>query len=144
MNEALERLLEYKGGALEAVPPKTSIMDAIARMNDRHIGSLLIMEDDRLVGIFTERDVLTRVVPTGMDPQRTPVSEVMTRQLITVAPTTTVQEAMMVVTDTRRRHLPVVQGGKVIGLVSIGDLTRWMVRDQQRTIDDLIDYVRRC
>jgi CBS domain-containing protein len=143
MNEALERLLEYKGGALEAVSPKTSVMDAISRMNDRHIGSLLIMEDDRLVGIFTERDVLTRVVPAGMDPQKTPVSEVMTRQLITVAPTTTVQEAMMVVTDTRRRHLPVVQGGKVIGLVSIGDLTRWMVRDQQRTIDDLIDYVRR-
>jgi CBS domain-containing protein len=143
MNEALERLLEDKGGALETVSPATTIMEAVIRMNDRHIGSLLIMEDDRLVGIFTERDVLTRVVPAGMDPKRTPVSEVMTRQLITVAPTTTVQEAMMVVTDTRRRHLPVVQGGKLIGMVSIGDLTRWMVRDQQRTIDDLIDYVRR-
>jgi CBS domain-containing protein len=143
MNEALERLLEYKGGAVETVSPATTIMEAVTRMNDRHIGSLLIMEDDRLVGIFTERDVLTRVVPAGMDPKRTPVSEVMTRQLITVAPTTTVQEAMMVVTDTRRRHLPVVHGGKLIGMVSIGDLTRWMVRDQQRTIDDLIDYVRR-
>jgi CBS domain-containing protein len=143
MNEALELLLEQKGKGLEAVPPRTSIMDAIARMNERSIGSLLIMEGDRLVGIFTERDVLTRVVPGKLDCARTPVSEVMTRQVVTVTPTTTVQEAMMVVTDTRRRHLPVVHQERVVGMVSIGDLTRWMVRDQQRTIDGLIDYVRR-
>ena len=147
MNDPLERLLEQKAGgqqaALEAVTPQTSVMEAVGRMNQRSIGSVLVMEGERLVGIFTERDVLTRVLPRQLDPGKTPVSEVMTRQLVTVSPTTTVQEAMMVVTDTRHRHLPVVQGGRVVGMVSTGDLTRWMVREQQRSIDDLVDYVRR-
>jgi CBS domain-containing protein len=143
-DEPVTKLLDQKGEALEAVTPQTSIMDAIQRMNQRRIGSVLVMEGDRLAGIFTERDVLTRVVPRRLDPMNTPVGEVMTRQPVIIPPTTTVQEAMMVVTDTRRRHLPVVLDGKVLGVVSIGDLTRWVVRDQQRTIDDLFDYVRRA
>jgi len=143
MNEPVEKLLEQKGEPLEAVSPQTTIMDAIERMNRRHIGSILVMEGERLAGIFTERDVLTRVIPQGIDPKLTPVAEVMTRQPVVIGPNTTVQEAMMVVTDTRKRHLPVVLGTRVVGLVSIGDLTRWLVRDQQRTIDGLFDYVRR-
>jgi CBS domain-containing protein len=144
MNELVTKLLEEKHEAMEVVTPQTSIMDAIKRMNERHIGSVLVMEGKRLAGIFTERDVLTRVVPMRLDPAKTPVAEVMTRQPVVIPPTTTVQEAMMVVTDTRRRHLPVVQDGQVLGMVSIGDLTRWVVKDQQRTIDDLFDYVRRA
>jgi CBS domain-containing protein len=145
MNQPVEKLLEQKKGEpLEAVSPQTTILDAIERMNRRHIGSVLVMEGDHLAGIFTERDVLTRVALRNLDPARTPVAEVMTRQPVVIGPSTTVQEAMMVVTDTRKRHLPVVQSGRVLGLVSIGDLTRWLVRDQQRTIDDLYDYVRRC
>jgi CBS domain-containing protein len=144
MNEPVSKLLEQKNERLEAVEPQTSIAEAIARMNQRHIGSVLVMDGERLVGIFTERDVLTRVVPQELDPRRTPVGEVMTRQPVTIAPTNTVQEVMMLMTDTRKRHLPVLQGGKVVGLLSIGDLTRWVVRDQQRTIDDLTDYVQRC
>ncbi len=143
MNEPVETLLEQKGEPLEAVSPQTSIMDAIECMNRRQIGSILVMEGERLAGIFTERDVLTRVVPRGLDCKRTPVAEVMTRQPVVISPELTVQEAMMVVTDTRKRHLPVVQDNRVVGLVSIGDLTRWLVRDQQRTIDGLFDYVRR-
>jgi CBS domain-containing protein len=144
MNEPVENLLEQKGEPLETVSPQTMILEAIERMNRRRIGSVLVMEGDRLAGIFTERDVLTRVVPGKLDCARTPVAEVMTRQPVVIPPGTTVQEAMMIVTDTRKRHLPVVQAGKVLGLVSIGDLTRWLVRDQQRTIDDLYDYVRRA
>jgi len=143
MNEALSRVLEQKTERVETVTAQTSISEAIAKMNARRIGSILVMDGERLVGIFTERDVLTRVVPQQLDPRRTPVGEVMSRQPITVSPNRTVQEAMMIMTDTHHRHLPVVQGAKVVGLVSIGDLTRWMVRDQQRTIDDLTDYVRR-
>ena len=143
MNEPVERLLEQKGETLEAVSPQTTIMDAIACMNRRQIGSILVMEGERLAGIFTERDVLTRVVPRKIDAERTPVAEVMTRQPVVIGPHITVQEAMRVVTDTRKRHLPVVHGGRVVGLVSIGDLTRWLVRDQQHTIDGLFDYVRR-
>jgi CBS domain-containing protein len=144
MNEPVSKLLELKGEPLEVVSPQTTVIEAIDRMNRRRIGSILVMEGDRLAGIFTERDVLTRVVPQKLDPAKTPVSEVMTRQPVIIGPTATVQEAMMVVTDSRKRHLPVVQSGRVLGLVSIGDLTRWLVRDQQRTIDDLYDYVRRA
>jgi CBS domain-containing protein len=145
MNELVTKLLEEKNEAMEVVTPQTTIMDAIKRMNERRIGSVLVMDGKRLAGIFTERDVLTRVVPLRLDPTKTPVAEVMTRQPVIIPPTTTVQEAMMVVTDTRRRHLPVVlPDGQVLGMVSIGDLTRWVVKDQQRTIDDLFDYVRRA
>jgi CBS domain-containing protein len=143
MNEPVKKLLEEKSGALEAVGPRSTVLEAITLMNKRRMGSVLVMEGDRLVGIFTERDVLTRVVPQHLDPRRTPVGEVMSRQPITISPNRSVQEAMILMTDSHHRHLPVVQGGKVVGLLSIGDLTRWMVRDQQRTIDDLTDYVRR-
>jgi CBS domain-containing protein len=144
MNDRVEKLLEQKREPLETVTPQTTVIEAIERMNRRQIGSVLVMEGDRLAGIFTERDVLTRVVTSKLDPARTPVAEVMTRQPVVIGPGTTVQEAMMVVTDSRKRHLPVVQSGRVLGMVSIGDLTRWLVRDQQRTIDDLYDYVRRA
>jgi CBS domain-containing protein len=143
MNEPVQTLIDQKGEPLEAVSPQTMILDAIERMNKRRIGSILVMEGERLAGIFTERDVLTRVVPKAIDPARTPVAEVMTRQPVLISPTTTVQDAMLLVTQTRKRHLPVVSNGRVVGLVSIGDLTRWLVRDQQRTIDGLFDYVRR-
>ena len=143
MNEAVARLLEQKTERVETVTPQTTIGEAITAMNQRNIGSILVMDGERLVGIFTERDVLTRVVPQGLDPRRTPVGEVMTRNPVTITPTRTVQEAMMIMTDSRKRHLPVLQGGKVVGVVSIGDVTRWLVRDQQRTIEDLTDYVRR-
>jgi CBS domain-containing protein len=113
-------------------------------MNERNIGSILVMDGERMVGIFTERDVLTRVIPRHLDASKMPVSEVMTQRPVTITPTTTVEEAMMVVSDTRRRHLPVIDGGRVVGMISIGDLNRWVVRDQKRTIDDLIDYVHRA
>jgi CBS domain-containing protein len=144
MNEAVTTLLAEKAEMLEVVKPATTILEAITRMNQRRIGSVLVMEGDRLAGIFTERDVLTRVVTGRLDPAKTPVAEVKTRQPVTIKPTTTVREAMMVVTDTRRRHLPVVAEGKVLGMVSIGDLTRWIVRNQQREIEDLTDYVMRA
>ena len=142
-DELVTALLAQKTDPLESVTPQTTILEAIRRMNERQIGSVLVMEGDRLAGIFTERDVLTRVVPQRLDPAKTPVAEVMTRQPVTIPHTTTVSQAMMVVTDKRRRHLPVIQDGRVLGMVSIGDLTRWVVRDQQRTIDNLFDYVRR-
>jgi CBS domain-containing protein len=144
MNEPVTKLLEQKDEQIESVSPRASISDAIALMNEKNIGSVLVMDGERMVGIFTERDVLTRVVPRRLDPSKMPVSEVMTQRPVTITPTTTVEEAMMVVSDTRRRHLPVIDGGRVIGMISIGDLNRWVVRDQKRTIDDLIDYVHRA
>ena len=143
MKDLVRRLLEEKGQAIECVEPSTTLRQAIDRMNARKIGSLLVMKGDQLVGIFTERDVLTRVVTRRLDCDKTPVAEVMSREVVTITGARTVQEAMMVMTDTRHRHLPVVEDERVVGLVSIGDCTRWTVRDQERTIEDLIDYVRR-
>jgi CBS domain-containing protein len=144
MNVSVARLLEQKTERVETVAAQASIGEAIARMNARRIGSIVVMDGERLVGIFTERDVMTRVVPQQLDPRHTPVAEVMSRQPITISPSRTVEEAMVIMTDCRHRHLPVVQGGRLVGLISIGDCTRWVVRDQQRTIDDLTDYVQRA
>jgi CBS domain-containing protein len=144
MNEAVSKLLEQKTERVETVTAQTSIGEAIAKMNARRIGSVVVMEGERLVGIFTERDVLTRVVPQQLDPRRTPVGEVMSREPITISPSRTVEEALVIINNSRHRHLPVVQAGRLVGMVSIGDLTRWIVRDQQRTIDDLTDYVCRA
>src|SRR5689334_13726703 len=132
ISDPVANVLEEKSERVATVVAQTSIGEAIALMNARRIGSVVVMDGERLVGIFTERDVLTRVVPQQLDPRRTPVGEVMSREPITISPSRTVQEAMVIMTNSRHRHLPVVQGGKLIGLVSIGDCTRWVVRDQER------------
>ncbi len=144
MDAPVSKILADKGTHVENVSPTATVAAAVARMNERNIGSLLVLDDGRPVGIFTERDVLTRVVGYQLEPAETPVSEVMTNSVITITPDTTIRDAMMIVTDTRCRHLPVVRDGKVVGMISIGDLTRWVVRDQQRTIDDLTDYICRA
>jgi len=143
MNEAIREVLELKGCDVETIDPHASVLDAVEQMNQLHIGALLVTDGDRPIGIFTERDVLVRVVAKRLDPETTPVGEVMTRGLVTLTADTSVVEAMMIVTDKRCRHLPVFDGARLVGLVSIGDLTSWVVRDQQRTIADLYDYICR-
>ena len=143
MNETIDKVLDHKGDTVEAIAPETSVFRAVERMNECHIGSLIVCDGNRPVGIFTERDVLVRVIARGLDPKQTPVSEVMTRELIAIRPDVTVAEAMMVITDRRCRHLPVIDERGLRGIVSIGDLTRWVVRDQQQTIDELYEYMRR-
>ena len=143
MNEAIRQVLAHKGGDVETIDPHTSVFDAVEQMNKRRIGALLVCDGDRPIGIFTERDVLVRVVAKRLDPETTPVGEVMTRGLVTVGAETSVVEAMMVITAKRCRHLPVFDGAELCGLVSIGDLMSWIVRDQQLTITDLYDYICR-
>jgi CBS domain-containing protein len=134
-------LLEYKGRHVETVDANATVADAVARMNARRIGSVVVTRGDVLAGILTERDVLTRIVAEGHDPRTTEVCEVMTTELVTVRLDTPILVAMRLVTDKRCRHLPVVEGGHVLGLVSGGDLTAWLLRDQERTIYDLHDYI---
>jgi CBS domain-containing protein len=143
MNEAVRHVLELKGSHVETVGPGETVLAAVEQMNERRIGALLVVDDDRPIGMFTERDVLTRVVAKRLDPERVLVRQVMSRPLITIPAHFTVTEAMVVVTDRRCRHLPVIDGNQICGLVSSGDLTSWLVRDQQRAIDDLYDYMRR-
>jgi CBS domain-containing protein len=144
MNDPISNVLELKGNDVVTVAPETTVLVAVQQMNDRKIGALLVLDRGRPVGIFTERDVLVRVVAAGIDPKTTPVSEVMTRGPVVVRSDVTVGEAMMVITEKRCRHLPIVDDAKLCGLISIGDLTSWLVRHQQRTIDDLHDYMARA
>ena len=143
MNDPIAKVLELKGNEVITVSQQTTVLAAVERMNERRIGALLVTEGERPVGIFTERDVLVRVITTGLDPKLTPVGEVMTRSLVAVRSDTTVAQAMVLITERRCRHLPVVDDGSLRGLISIGDLTSWVVRFQQRTIDDLYNYVTR-
>jgi CBS domain-containing protein len=144
MNDPIARVLESKGSSVETVSPDTTVLVAVQRMNERKIGALLVVEHDRPIGIFTERDVLVRVVAAGRDPKTTRVDEVMTQDPVIVRPDVSVGEAMLVITRRRCRHLPVMDERGLRGLISIGDLTSWVVRHQQRTIEDLHDYVTRA
>ncbi|MCX5747386.1 MAG: CBS domain-containing protein [Proteobacteria bacterium] len=144
MNSRIQHVLERKGATVESAPPRMSVLTAVERMNELKIGALVVIDEQergRLLGILTERDILARVVATGRAPDATSIDEVMTRALVVVSAQATVDEAMILMTDHRLRHLPVVDGDRVCGLISIGDLTSWLVRDQQRTIDDLHDYI---
>jgi len=143
MNDPIAKVLEHKGSDVTTITPDTMVIAAVHRMNERKIGALLVVDSERPVGIFTERDVLVRVVAAGLDPRTTPVSEVMTRNPVIVQSHVTVKEALFVISTKRCRHLPVVDDAGLRGLISIGDLTSWLVRDQQRTIEDLHDYMTR-
>ncbi len=143
MDIAVAKILETKGSEVEVTTPETTVVAAVEQMNRRNIGALVVVDGERSIGIFTERDVLTRVVGKGRDPGRTPVGEVMTRQVVSIEPDMLVRDAMCVITEKRCRHLPVMSDGRLLGMISSGDLTRWTVRDQQRTIEELVDYVQR-
>jgi CBS domain-containing protein len=141
MQTRLMTLLQHKGQKVFTVRPQATVLDAVRAMNRERIGALLVTEADAVVGIFTERDVLCRVVDQGLAPESTSVSEVMTTQLVTVRGRTTVEEAMAVVTERRCRHLPVMDDDRLLGLVSIGDLTRWVSRHRAHRIQELVNYI---
>lgn len=142
MHDRIRSVLENKGREVQSTVPGVSVFDAVETMNARRIGALVVQDGGRLVGIFTERDILVRVIARGLDPRTVTVSEVMTRELITVGSDTLVSEAMKLMTNHRCRHLPVIDGDQLAGLISIGDLTSWVVRDQQQLIEDLNGYIR--
>jgi len=139
MNQPIISVLRDKPSQkVHSVSPFTSVAEAV-RILDRHnIGSLPIMDNGRLVGIFTERDVLKQVVENHLDPTSTPVAQVMTQEVLCVKPSTTVEEAMSIMTHRHYRHLPVVENNRLLGIISMGDLTNWIVKDQQDQVDRLI------
>lgn len=141
MQHKLAAVLAEKGSEVISVEPKATVLDAVRQMNQAGIGSVLVVKTGQVVGIFTERDVLRRVVDKGRDPNETIVQEVMTANPIVVGPDRTVGEAMSVITQKRCRHLPVMDGDELVGLISIGDLTRWVTRNQEIAIDDLVRYI---
>jgi CBS domain-containing protein len=110
-------------------------------MNRHRVGCVLVMDAGRVVGIFTERDVLRRVVGAEIDPRSVPVSEVMTAEVTTISPETTIEETMVIFTERRFRHLPVCDHGKLVGTISIGDVTRWNSDENQAEAQHLKNYI---
>ena len=142
MDSPLSAVMAKKGADTETAAPGDTVSDAVEKMHDRNIGALPIVEGDSLVGMFTERDALYRVVHSKLDPASTPVREVMTKDPDCVASAMSVIDAMRMVSEKRFRHLPVVEEGKLLGLVSSGDLTRWVVDEQKAEISDLNQGMR--
>ena len=124
---------------VHSVGPDTLVTECVRTMSAKKIGALIVIDGERLVGIFTERDALNKVLAAGLEPGRTKVSEVMTKDPYSIPPTTTVGEAMELVTKRRFRHLPIVKNGKVLAVVSSGDLTHWLVKDQVSEVQELVD-----
>ncbi|MBA3540198.1 MAG: CBS domain-containing protein [Deltaproteobacteria bacterium] len=141
MSDPIQAVLDRKGTHVEVTHPRMTVLAAVDRMNELHVGALMVSDGDRPLGILTERDVMIRVIARHLDPEATLVGEVMTRELVSIHPHATIAEAMVLMTDRRCRHLPVLEGDELRGILSIGDLMSWMVRDQERTIADLHDYI---
>jgi len=141
MKDTLDAVLADKGRGLHHVAPEATVLDAVGKMNQERIGAVLVCVSGELVGIFTERDVLCRVVAEGRDPAATRVVDVMTPEVVAVRSTTLVEEAMAVVTERRFRHLPVIDDGELKGIVSSGDLTRQVSRHQEGHIKDLVNFI---
>jgi CBS domain-containing protein len=141
MNTPISALLERKSAGVHAVNQAMTVAEAVAEMNRHRVGSIVVMDGDRLAGIFTERDVLKRIVGAGLDPKTARVADVMTANLVTVSPETTVQEVMELFTEKRCRHLPVLADGRMVGLISIGDVSRWMVDVHRTECEHLKNYI---
>ncbi|MCC6381640.1 MAG: CBS domain-containing protein [Dehalococcoidia bacterium] len=135
-------VLQEKGHHVFTVAPATTVRQAVRAMNEHGVGCLLVVEGGRRVGLFTERDVLVRVVDAGLEPAHTSVSRVMTTELNHVTPGTAVDEAMAMMTRRRCRHLLVMEGERLAGLVSIGDLTRHVSLAQEDHIQRMAEYIR--
>jgi CBS domain-containing protein len=139
--DTISSILQSKGSQTFSIPPDASVYEAIAMMADKGVGALLVMTASRLVGIVSERDYARKVILQGRSSKDSPVSDIMTRDVITVTPGHTIDDCMRIVTECRIRHLPVVSGDRVTGMISIGDLVRAIISDQAHTISQLHSYI---
>jgi CBS domain-containing protein len=137
----VRHLLDRKGRALFSIEPEDPVLEAIRMMADRHVGALLVMRGTELAGIVSERDYARKVVLLGRSSAETPVWQIMTSPVITVTPETSVQDCMRIMTERRIRHLPVVEDGRVVAMISIGDLVKAVMEEQQQTIEQLESYI---
>ena len=140
MNRVKE-ILDEKGHDVLQIEADASVFDAVKKMVDAGVGSLLVIEEREIAGIFTERDYLRRMTLEGRDDKETPVREVMSSPLVVVTPQNTIDECMAMMTDRRIRHLPVVDDGDVVGIVSIGDIVKFKSKQQSFEIKYLTDYI---
>jgi CBS domain-containing protein len=138
----VKQILREKGSLVHSVPPHTLIIDALRVMAEKEIGALLVMDNENIEGIISERDYARKVILEGKSSRDLPVEEIMSTSVYYVKPENSVEECMAVMTEMRVRHLPVIEGGKVAGIVSIGDVIKAMIDDQNFTIDQLVSYIK--
>ncbi len=138
----VRQLLDKKGYDVASIRPDDSVFDAIEKMADKNIGSLVVLDDGKLVGILSERDYARNVILKGKSSPLTPVSDIMSTRVICARPEQTVEESMAVMTERGVRHLPVLEQKKVIGMVSIGDLVKSIISEQQFIIEQLELYIQ--
>ena len=137
-----ENLLRRKSGILYVIDPDEPVLEAIQLMADRSIGAVLVMRGIELVGIVSERDYARKVVLLGRSSSDTPVWQIMSSPVVTVPPSESIDDCMRIMTERRIRHLPVTDGGRVVGMLSIGDLVKALIDEQRRTIEELELYIR--
>jgi CBS domain-containing protein len=140
-NSSISEILGHKGSTVWSISPNASVLEAIQLMADKNVGAVLVTENDKLVGIISERDYTRKVVLKGKASKTTAVKEILSSHVIHVSPTHTVEECMRLMTDHHVRHLPVLDSEKIVGIVSIGDLVNWIISAQHTAISQLQTYI---
>ena len=140
-NTAISEILNRKGTNVWSISPDATVFEAIEMMAEKNVGAVLVTEQGKLVGIVSERDYTRKVVLRGKASKTTPVREILSSQVIHISPNQTVEDCMRLMTDHHIRHLPVLEGDKILGIVSIGDLVNWIISAQQTTISQLQTYI---
>ena len=138
----IKQLLDSKGSQIWSVMPEDLVYDAIELMAEKGVGALTVMQDEQLVGIISERDYARKVILKGRSSHMTPVRDIMTHDVICTSPHETVEECMNIMTHRRIRHLPVKDHNTLVGLISLGDLVKSIIAEQQQVIDQLEHYIR--
>ncbi len=138
----VNNILQKKGNKIFSVAPGDTVYSALEQMYEKNVSALLVMENDRLAGIFTERDYARKVILKGKSSKETMISEIMTKDLITIPPEYTIEDAMRLMTGKFIRHLPVLEGDKLVGLISIGDVVKFHIEEQKFIIGNLENYIK--
>jgi len=140
-NSPISTLLHHKPAALWSIEPEATVFEAIKLMAEKNIGSLLVMSGGRLAGVFTERDYSRKIALQGKSSKDTRLRQIISSQIVSVTPQHSIEDCMKLMTEHRVRHLPVMEGEKVVGLVSIGDLVNWIISAQNATIAQMEQYI---
>ena len=141
--KTIKQLLQAKGSEIYSIGPDERVIDALRMMAEKNVGALIVTENGKLLGIISERDYARKVILQKKSSHDIPVREIMTGKVVTVDPGRTVEECMALMTNQRVRHLPVVDGGRTIGVLSIGDMVKEVIADQEQTIRQLESYIHR-
>ena len=141
--KTVRQLLQLKGAGVISIAPEASVLEALKLMAERDVGALIVLDGDRLVGMLSERDYARKIILHGKSSKETTIREIMTDKVFHVEPSQTVEQCMQLMTERHIRHLPVLEGDKVVGVISIGDAVKEVISEQQFTIKQLVDYIKR-